>query len=84
MFVSDLLLLVVLLPDVRHEDLVSRLQRVAKFAEQMRAALVKAIGILWRGDSDLRSDLDSIMKLLKRAPHQLLDWQFSVAYEGAC
>ena len=71
------------LPNIQCEDTGARLQQVAKVTEQMRVALGKAVGTLWRGDGDLRSDLDSVMKLLQRAPNQLLDWQLSAAFKGA-
>lgn len=71
------------LPDIQCEDTGARLQQVAKVTEQMCVALGKAIGTLWWGDRELRSDLGSVMELLQWAPNQLLDWQLSAAFEGA-
>lgn len=42
----------------------------------MRTALGTSCGILYRGADDLE-------QLLEEAPEQLLDWQYSMACEGA-
>lgn len=70
------------LPDVVHEDAVTRLQQVADLAQKMRVTLGTACGTLYHGEKDLDNTLDGVVKLLARAPALLLDWQYSVAYEG--
>jgi hypothetical protein len=49
----------------------------------MRTTLGTACGTLYRGEEDLDDTLDGIIKLLEKASDQLLDWQYSAAYEGA-
>ena len=61
-----------------------RLHEVADTAERMHAALGIAVGTLFRGDPDLRTDLDTVVTLFGRSPQQMEDWLFFAAYVGAC
>lgn len=64
-------------------DPVRHLQHVAELVLWMCTALGTVCGTLYHGEEGLDDTLDGVVKLLEKAPDQLLDWQCSAAYEGA-
>lgn len=77
------LCVVVPLPEIQNDNAEARLREVVATAEKMHGALGVAVGTLFRGDPDLRFDLETVLSLLGRSPQKMKDWLFSAAYEGA-
>lgn len=51
-------------------------------AEKMRSAHGVAVGMLFRGDPRLRTDIETVLMLLWQSANQLEDWIYSAAFEG--